>query len=108
MQKIIALNVDTTATATLAQDSAAQMQRVTNYSRQLIHIATNTHAEINTTAAAHITQRKQQTLDITERVTRIAPPGSTEAMNNVKAVLENMTTGYEHVTHSVKQVADMG
>ncbi|MGO4382022.1 phasin family protein [Pseudoduganella sp. RAF53_2] len=73
------------------------------YNRQLTEIITEIHNEFTKAADAHLAEAKNNLSALIEDVTKNVKPGSENAVQIVKAAIENAFSGYEQVTNATRQ-----
>jgi phasin family protein len=87
--------------------SAAQVKPgaagVVAYQQQLTEIIKDIHNEFTTAAEAHLAEAKSNLSALIYDVTKNVPPGSENAVQIVKAAIDNAFLGYEQVNKATKQ-----
>jgi len=88
------------ATAAQVKPGAAG---VVAYQQQLTEIIKDIHNEFTTAAEAHLAEAKSNLSALIYDVTKNVPPGSENAVQIVKAAIDNAFLGYEQVNKATKQ-----
>jgi phasin family protein len=73
------------------------------YNQQLTEIIKDIHTEFTTAAEAHMAEAKSNLSALIYDVTKNVPAGSENAVQIVKAAIDNAFLGYEQVTKATKQ-----
>jgi phasin family protein len=76
---------------------------VVAYQQQLTEIIKDIHNEFTTAAEAHLAEAKSNLSALIYDVTKNVPPGSENAVQIVKAAIDNAFLGYEQVNKATKQ-----
>jgi phasin family protein len=76
------------------------------YQQQLGDIIKDIQTEFTTAAEAHMAEAKSNLSALIYDVTKNVPAGSENAVQIVKAAIDNAFLGYEQVTKATKQVAE--
>jgi len=86
--------------------ASAKMQNLTNlvgYNQQLSQIISEIHNEFTRAADAHLAEAKSNLSALIYDVTKNVRPGSENAVEIVKAAIDNAFKGYEQVTTATRQ-----
>lgn len=76
---------------------------VVAYNQQLTEIIKDIHQEFTTAAEAHLAEAKSNLSALIYDVTKNVPPGSENAVQIVKAAIDNAFNGYEQVNKATRQ-----
>ena len=82
-------------------------EKVLAYGRHLATIATSTQAEFTKAAEAQIAETSRKVLSLVEEVSKNAPAGSENAVAMFKSVIGNASAGYEQLSKTGKQAAEV-
>jgi phasin family protein len=90
---------------------AAQIQPNTQkalfYGRHLANIASSTQAELAKVAQVQFMETNRKVNSLVDDVARNAPPGSENVVGFLKAAIGNASAGYEQLTKTTKQAAEV-
>lgn len=93
-----------TMTAAQAQPNA---EKALSYGRQVAAIATGAQQEFTRAAEEHIAENGRKVLSLVDEVSRNAPAGTENAVAAFKAGITNANAGYEQLTKTAKQAAQV-
>jgi phasin family protein len=82
-------------------------QKALFYGRHLANIASSTQAEFAKVAQDQYMETNRKVNSLVDEVVRNAPPGSENVVAFVKAAIGNASAGYEQLTKTTKQAAEV-
>ncbi|MDY0208496.1 MAG: TIGR01841 family phasin [Pseudomonas sp.] len=85
----------------------AQVERLTEFNREVYELISNTHAEIAKLAESQANATSEQTQEMLETLVKNAPAGAEPAVALFKTALESVGTTYESVQKAAKQASKM-
>ncbi len=95
------------AMAVAAEAAKPDMSSVVEYGDKLKVIIDDIHKEFNDAADAHIAEAKSTLSALIYDVTKNVKPGSENAVQIIKAAIDNAFQGYEQVTQATRQAVQV-
>jgi phasin family protein len=95
------------AMAVAAAAAKPDIEGVVEYGDQLRVIIDDIHKEFNAAADAHIAEAKSTLSALIYDVTKNVKPGSENAVQIIKAAIDNAFQGYEQVTQATRQAVQV-
>jgi len=95
------------AMAVAAAAAKPDIEGVVEYGGQLKVIIDDIHKEFNAAADAHIAEAKSTLSALIYDVTKNVKPGSENAVQIIKAAIDNAFQGYEQVTQATRQAVQV-
>jgi phasin family protein len=91
----------------IAAQAQPNAQKALFYGRHLANIASSTQAEFAKTAEEQFVEANRKVNQLIDDVAKNAPPGSENVVALMKAVIGNASAGYEQLTKTTKQAAEV-
>jgi len=95
------------ALAVAAAAAKPDMEGIVEYGSQLKVIIDDIHTEFTNAADAHIAEAKSTLTALIYDVTKNVKPGSENAVEIIKAAIDNAFQGYEQVTQATRQAVQV-
>lgn len=91
----------------IAAQAQPNAQKALFYGRHLANIASSTQAEFAKTAEEQFVEANRKVNQLIDDMAKNAPPGSENMVAIMKAALGNASAGYEQLTKTTKQAAEV-
>jgi phasin family protein len=91
----------------IAAQAQPNAQKALFYGRHLANIASSTQAEFAKTAEEQFMEANRKVNELIDDMAKNAPPGSENVVAIMKAAIGNASAGYEQLTKTTKQAAEV-
>lgn len=93
--------------AVLSAQLQPRLERSLSYSRQWVDIASTFQAQMSRIAQSEVSEAAEKTNEIIEGMADTMPEGARPTVAMVKTILDSAKVGYEQISRSTQQMADV-